>query len=63
MPGKSINQQQVNLYMSYRKSSKYSQVNAAAKAGFSERTARRIDKDEHQSKPKDPSVPYPKRSF
>ena len=52
MPGKSINQQQVNLYMSYRKSPKYSQLNAAAKAGFSERTARRIDKCEHQPKPK-----------
>ena len=52
MPGKSINQQQVNLYMSYRKNPKHSQVKAAAKAGFSESTARRIDKGEHQTNPK-----------
>ncbi len=49
MPGKSINQLQVNLYMSYRNQSNHSQTSAAAKAGFSERTARRIDSDEHQT--------------
>jgi hypothetical protein len=46
MSGKSITQQQVKLYMSYR--TKQSQVKAAAKAGISDRSARRIDKDEHQ---------------
>jgi len=39
MAGTLITQQQVNLYMSYRKNPKHSQVNAAAKASFSERTA------------------------
>jgi len=48
MPGKSITQQQVKLYMSYRKNQ--SQVKAAAKAGISERSARRIEKGEHQTK-------------
>lgn len=52
MPGKPINQQQVHLYMSYRKNPKHSQITAAAKAGMSERTARRIDKGELQPKPK-----------
>ena len=52
MPGKSITHEQVNLYMSYRKKPKQSQITSAAKAGFSERTARRIDKGEHQPKPK-----------
>jgi hypothetical protein len=47
MPGKPINQQQVNLYMSYRKQTNQSQSSSAAKAGFSERTARRIDIGEH----------------
>lgn len=42
MTGKTITQQQVNLYMSYR--NKYKQNVSAAKAGISERTARRIDK-------------------
>jgi len=50
MSGKSINQQQVKLYMSYRKQSNQTQLTAAAKAGFSERTARRIDKGEHLTK-------------
>jgi len=35
--------------MSYRKNPKQTQISAAAKAGFSERSARRIDKNEHQS--------------
>lgn len=43
MPGKHINQKQVNLYMNVRKHGD-SQVTAAAKAGFSERTARRVEK-------------------
>jgi hypothetical protein len=42
MTGKTITQQQVNLYMSYR--NKHKQNVSAAKAGISERTARRIDK-------------------
>lgn len=50
MPGISINPQQVKLYMSYRK--KHTQVTASAKAGISERSARRIEsgerKDEHK---------------
>ncbi len=45
MPGKSTTQEQVKLYMSYRKNPKQSQISSAAKAGFSERTARRIDKN------------------
>jgi len=49
MPGKPITQEQVNLYMSYQKNSKQSQASAAAKAGFSERTARRIDNGEHKT--------------
>lgn len=44
MTGKTITQQQVNLYMSYRNKNK--QNVAAAKAGISERSARRIDKGE-----------------
>ena len=47
MPGTSITQQQVKLYMSYRK--KQSQIKAAAKTGISERSARRIDKGEHKA--------------
>jgi len=43
MPGISITKQQVKLYMSYRKQPKQTQLKAAAKAGFSERTARRIE--------------------
>ncbi len=46
MSGTSINQQQVKLYMSYRK--KQPQIKAAAKAGICERSARRIDKGEHK---------------
>lgn len=41
MPGTRITQQQVTIYMSYR--IKHTQVVAAAKAGISERSARRID--------------------
>ena len=48
MPGKPITQQQVKLYMSYRNQPKQSQAKAAAKAGISERTARRIDTQQHQ---------------
>jgi len=47
MSGAFITRQQVKLYMSYRK--KHSQVKSAAKAGISERSARRIEKGEHQS--------------
>jgi hypothetical protein len=49
MPGKSITQQQVKLYMSYRKKPKQTQQSASAKAGFSERTARRIESGKHTS--------------
>jgi hypothetical protein len=47
MPGTSITKQQVKLYMSYRKN--HSQVKSAAKAGISERSARRIENGEHQT--------------
>ena len=50
MSGKLINQRQVKLYMSYRKQPNHTQLTAATKAGFSERTARRIEKGEHQTK-------------
>lgn len=49
MPGTSITEQQVKLYMSYRKKPKQTQSKAAAKAGFSERTARRIESGEYQA--------------
>ena len=49
MPGKSINQLQVKLYMSYRNQPNQSQSSAAAKAGFSQRTARRIDSGKHNT--------------
>lgn len=48
MSGKSITQEQVKLYMSYRKQPNQTQVSSAAKAGISERTARRIDTEKHQ---------------
>ncbi|MFT5636999.1 MAG: DNA-binding XRE family transcriptional regulator, partial [Cognaticolwellia sp.] len=51
MPGTSITKQQVKLYMSYRKQPEKTQVKAAAKAGFSERTARRIESEQHQTQP------------
>jgi len=47
MPGISITTQQVKLYMSYRK--KHTQVAASAKAGISERSARRIENGVHNS--------------
>jgi hypothetical protein len=43
LPGKPINDQQVKLYMRERRL--HTQTVAAARAGFSERTARRIDAD------------------
>jgi len=43
VPGKHLNDQQVRMYMDHRRS--HSQETAAAKAGISERTARRIDGD------------------
>ncbi|KKO47978.1 hypothetical protein VT06_13875, partial [Arsukibacterium sp. MJ3] len=42
MPGTRITDQQVTIYMKHKK--RNSQVVAAAKAGISERSARRIDK-------------------
>ena len=42
MSGKHITDQQIRLYMNERKQSR-TQVAAAAKAGLSERSARRID--------------------
>lgn len=41
MPGKHINDQQMRLYMNDRRT--HTQRVAAARCGFSERTARRID--------------------
>lgn len=46
MSGKHISDQQVNLYMKHRKTQV--QSIAAAKAGISERSARRIDTQQHQ---------------
>jgi hypothetical protein len=43
LPGNPVNDQQVSLYMHDRQT--HSQRTAAARAGFSERTARRIDTD------------------
>ena len=48
MSGKPITDQQIRLYMNERKQGKM-QVTAAAKAGFSERSARRIDKPKNRS--------------
>ncbi len=48
MSGKHISGQQVNLYMKHRK--KQTQSVAAAMAGISERSARRIDNQQHQQK-------------
>lgn len=48
MSGCRITDQQVKRYMNFRKT--HTQVNAAAKAGISERSARRIDKQELQPK-------------
>ena len=44
MPGTRITDRQVHLYMSYRKH--HTQEVAAAKAGISERSARRLERDE-----------------
>ena len=46
MPGTRITDQQVTIYMNHRKGN--SQVVAAAKAGISERSARRLDKSNQQ---------------
>lgn len=54
VPGKPITDQQVRSYMKDRH--RYSQCAAAARAGFSERTARRIDTD-----PRLPSQRQPER--
>ena len=43
MPGKPVNDQQVRVYMQDR--TRHPQRAAAARAGFSERTARRIEAD------------------
>ena len=51
MHGKTINQKQVNLFMSFRNKGD-SQIIAASKAGISERSARRIEKGEHATHPK-----------
>ncbi len=49
MPGKHINSIQLQVYMDARESGS-SQLTAAAKAGFCERSGRRIDAGEHQPK-------------
>jgi len=49
MSGKPITQQQVKLYMTNRNQPDQSQASAAAKAGLSERSARRIDSSEHKT--------------
>ena len=54
MPGKPVTDQQVRIYMTDRR--KYTQRTAAARAGFSERTARRVEAD-----PRLPSQRQPKR--
>ena len=48
MSGKPITQQQVKLYMSNRNQPQHNQSTAAAKAGISERSARRIESGEHK---------------
>jgi len=61
MPGQKINRNQIGLYMKYRKNGKSQEI-AAAKAGFSERSARNIEKrgfqesnnDRHWRTRKDP---------
>jgi len=47
VPGKAINSEQVKVYMQTRKDGK-KQITAAAKAGMSERSGRRIEKGELQ---------------
>jgi transposase InsO family protein len=51
MSGKSITLQQVRLYMRHRKQGETQEL-AGAKAGFSERTARRIESGEHAAQSK-----------
>jgi transposase InsO family protein len=55
MPGKSISQQQVKLYMSKRNTG-HSQVSSAAQSGLSERTARRIEQGGHRPKVDSPRL-------
>jgi len=54
MPGKHITEQQLRLYMKERQN--HTQKVAAAKSGFSEKTAKRIDQNER-------SEPIKKRSY
>lgn len=49
MGGKYINQNQAKLYMSYRESGDLCQSAAAAKAGISERSGRKIEKKHHHT--------------
>ncbi|MCG9765765.1 IS21 family transposase, partial [Vibrio alginolyticus] len=49
MPGKRITDQQIRLYMANRKDK--TQTTSAAKAGFSERSARRIESGQRQLGP------------
>ena len=58
MAGKSINQQQVKLYMKYRYKSGLTQETSAAKAGFSTRSAYLIEKGKHHTQ--QPNVNLPK---
>lgn len=51
MPGKAITEQQARLYMEHRKTQH--QTVSAAKAGVSERSARRIDHDQRNKRPRD----------
>ena len=51
MPGKHLTDQQIRLYMNTRKQG-HAQSTAAAKAGISERTGRRIDTGERSTQPK-----------
>lgn len=48
MPGQRIKSKQIALYMNYRKDG-YTQITAAAKAGFCERSARNIQNRNHQT--------------
>lgn len=43
MPGRHVTDQQVRIYMGFRR--QHTQLIAAAKAGISERTGRRIERD------------------
>ena len=53
MPGIHVTDRQVRRYMSSRKDG-YSQAAAAARAGFSERTGRRIVAEHDAHGPRDP---------